>query len=99
MRAGDAYERATAWRRRRPVLDPAAQLSTALPPTPAPDAVTDPAIRATVLAACERAGLSLNEEQIAMVCGAAPYVTAMTHWLRRKRDFREEPANIFQFPT
>jgi len=28
----------------------------------------------------------------------APYVMAMTRRLRRERDFREEPANIFQFP-
>jgi len=51
-----------------------------------------------VMAACHRAGLSLNQDQIAMICAAAPYVTAMTRWLRRERDFREEPANIFQFP-
>ena len=25
-------------------------------------------------------------------------VTAMTQWLRRERDFRDEPASIFQFP-
>ena len=51
-----------------------------------------------VMAACRRAGLSLNDDQIAMICAAAPYVTAMTRRLRRERDFREEPANIFQFP-
>jgi len=70
----------------------------ALPPTPPLEPVSDPGIREMVVAACRRAGLSLNDEQIAMICVAAPYVTAMTHWLRRERDFREEPANILQFP-
>jgi aspartyl-tRNA(Asn)/glutamyl-tRNA(Gln) amidotransferase subunit A len=98
LRAAHAYEKATAWRKRRPVLDPAGSFSTALPPTPAPEPVSDPATRDMVVAACHRAGLSLNEDQIAMICAAAPYVTAMTQWLRRERDFRDEPANIFQFP-
>lgn len=98
LRAAHAYEKATAWRVRRPVLDPDTRFSTALPPTPAPEPVSDPATRDMVMAACHRAELSLNEDQIAMICAAAPYVTAMTRWLRRKRDFREEPAGIFQFP-
>jgi aspartyl-tRNA(Asn)/glutamyl-tRNA(Gln) amidotransferase subunit A len=98
LRAAHAYEKATAWRVRRPVLDPDTRFSTALPPTPAPEPVSDPATRDMVMAACHRAGLSLNQDQIAMICAAAPYVTAMTRWLRRERDFREEPANIFQFP-
>ena len=33
-----------------------------------------------------------------MPCTAAPYVIAMTQRLRRERNFREEPASIFQFP-
>ena len=99
LRAAHAYETATAWRRRRPMLDPAASFSTALPPTPAPEPVNDPALRDRVMAACRRAGLSLNDDQITMICGAAPYVTAMTERLRRERDFREEPANIFRFPA
>ena len=98
LRAAHAYEKATGWRQRRPVLDPAARLSTAPPPTPPPEPVGNPAIRDMVVAACRRAGLRLADDQIAMICGAAPYVVAMTEWLRRERDFREEPANIFQFP-
>jgi len=98
LRAAHAYEKATNWRERRPELDPGIRVSTALPSTPAPEPVSDPATRDMVVAACRRAGLSLSEEQIAMICAAAPYVTAMTQWLRRERDFRDEPANIFQFP-
>jgi hypothetical protein len=50
------------------------------------------------VAACRRAELSLDDSQIDMICAAAPYVMAMTRRLRRERDFREEPANIFRFP-
>ena len=98
LRAAHAYEKATAWRRHRPTLDPDAHPSAVLPPTPAPEPAGDPAARAIVEVACQRAGLALNEEQIAMICAAAPYVAAMTQRLRRARDFRDEPANIFRFP-
>jgi hypothetical protein len=54
-------------------------------------------VRDIVLAACRRADLSLNDNQVDMICAAAAYVMAMTQRLRRKRDFREEPANTFQF--
>jgi hypothetical protein len=51
-----------------------------------------------ILATCRRAELSLNDSEIDLICAAAPYVMAMTRRLRGARDFREEPANIFQFP-
>jgi aspartyl-tRNA(Asn)/glutamyl-tRNA(Gln) amidotransferase subunit A len=98
LRAAHAYEKATGWRQRRPVLEPGAVYSTALPPSPPPEPAGDPGTRDMVMEACRRAGLSLNDDQIAMICAASPYVTAMTDRLRRERDFREEPANIFQFP-
>jgi hypothetical protein len=61
-------------------------------------AAGDPATREMVVAACRRAELSLSDRQIDMICAAAPYVMAMTRRLRRERNFREEPATIFQFP-
>jgi hypothetical protein len=72
--------------------------TTGLPPTVWREPVKDPAVRDIVLAACRRAELSRNDNQIDMICGVAPYVTAMTRRLRRQRDLREEPANIFHFP-
>jgi hypothetical protein len=54
-------------------------------------------VRDIVVAACRRADLSLNDSQLDMICAAAPYVMAMMQRLRRERDFREEPANIFRF--
>ena len=98
LRAAHAYETATNWRSRRPSVDPAAAFPTDPPPPVRPEPVNDPAVRAIVLAACRCADLSLNDSQIEMICAAAPYVMAMTRRLRRERYFREEPANIFQFP-
>jgi len=98
LRAAHAYETATSWRSRRPSLDPAAAFSTEPPPPVRPEPVSDPEVRDIVEAACRRAELSLNDSQIAMICAAAPNVMAMTRRLRRERDFREEPANIFLFP-
>jgi len=98
LRAAHAYETATNWRSRRPSIDPAAAFSTDPPPPVRPEPVNDPAVRDIVLAACRCADLSLNDSQIEMICAAAPSVMAMTRRLRRERDFREEPANIFQFP-
>src|SRR5271163_2426026 len=97
LRAAHAYETATNWRTRRPTLDPTAAFSTEPPPNIRAAAVDDPAVRDIVLAACRRADQSLNDSQIDMICAAAPYVIAMTRRLRREREFREEPANIFQF--
>jgi aspartyl-tRNA(Asn)/glutamyl-tRNA(Gln) amidotransferase subunit A len=99
LRAAHAYEQATSWRRHRPTLDPDAAIPEVLPLVPAPQSPGDPETRDTVMATCRRAGLELQEAQIAMICAAAPYVAAMTKRLRRERDFREEPANIFQFPS
>jgi aspartyl-tRNA(Asn)/glutamyl-tRNA(Gln) amidotransferase subunit A len=99
LRAAHAYEKATNWRKRRPNLDPVTVFSTEPPPAIRPEPVGDAAVRDLVLAACRRAELSLNDSQIDMICAAAPYVMAMTRRLRRERDFREEPANMFRFPS
>jgi aspartyl-tRNA(Asn)/glutamyl-tRNA(Gln) amidotransferase subunit A len=98
LRAAHAYETATNWRDRRPNLDPGAAFSTEPPPGARPEPVNDAAMRDIVVAACRRAELFLSDSQIDMICAAAPYVMAMTRRLRRVRDFREEPANIFRFP-
>src|SRR5271155_5888884 len=47
------------------------------------------------VAACRRAELALSDGEIDMICATAPYVMAMTRRLRRARNFREEPANIY----
>ncbi len=96
LRVGDAYERATPWRDRRPQLDPHAAFSTAPPPVPEPPAIDcTPAEQDAVALAARRAGLTLNERQFVMVCAAAPYVNEIRQGLARKRDWYEAPANVF----
>jgi aspartyl-tRNA(Asn)/glutamyl-tRNA(Gln) amidotransferase subunit A len=99
LRVAHAYEKATAWRARRPRLDPEASFSTAPPPLPDPEpAQIDAATRDRVAIACRAAGLTLTERQFELACAAAPYVMAMTDRLYRERSYTEEPANVFQFP-
>jgi aspartyl-tRNA(Asn)/glutamyl-tRNA(Gln) amidotransferase subunit A len=98
LRIGHAYEHATEWRTRRPALV-RDDVAPPLPPVPDPASDLSSAGRAAVAEACRRAGLSLNERQLEMVCVAAPYVEAMTGRVRRQRRFKDEPANIFRFPT
>jgi len=92
LRAGHAYEKATRWRARRPVLDAAATAPIIAPPAPVD---IDGRTRDVVLNAIRRAELPLDEAQTEMVMAAAPFVLAMTARLRRKRDYIEEPANTF----
>src|SRR5271155_2317611 len=98
LRVAHAYEKATAWRTKRPQLDPDAEFSTVLPPLPDPEpAQIDGATRDRVAITCRAAGLTLSDRQFEMACAAAPYVIAMTGRLYRDRAYAEEPANIFQF--
>ena len=98
LRVAHVYEMATAWREKRPRLDPNATFSTALPSAPDPEpAQIDAATRERVAIACRAAGLTLTERQFEMACAAAPYVMATTGRLYRDRSYGEEPANIFQF--
>jgi aspartyl-tRNA(Asn)/glutamyl-tRNA(Gln) amidotransferase subunit A len=96
LRAAHAYEAATSWRARRPVLDPNAEFSATLPPIPAPaKASISQAERDRIASICRRAGLTLNERHFEQLCATAPHVEAMSGRLNRTRDFYEEPSSIF----
>ncbi|MDR3538317.1 MAG: amidase [Acetobacteraceae bacterium] len=96
LRVAQAYEAATPWRARRPVLDPNASFSTALPPVPDPAKADIPQARRDEIAAmCERAGLTLNARHFEQLCATAPYIDAMTARLRQDRAFWEEPSSVF----
>ena len=56
LRAAYAYEKATPWRKRRPVLDLAGSLPTAPAAALALEPFSDPVTRDMVVAACHRAG-------------------------------------------
>ena len=96
LRAAHAYEAATSWRARRPILEPGASFSTELPPIPPPaKAEISQLERDRVAAICRRAGLSLNERHFEQLCATAPYIEAMTGRLNRTREFYEEPSSVF----
>jgi aspartyl-tRNA(Asn)/glutamyl-tRNA(Gln) amidotransferase subunit A len=97
LRIGDAYERATPWRARRPALDPAGQ-APPLPPVPDPTpAELSAAERALVVETARRAGLTLTGRQFELLAAAAPHVWAMADRLRQPRPFTAEPASVFRF--
>jgi aspartyl-tRNA(Asn)/glutamyl-tRNA(Gln) amidotransferase subunit A len=64
-----------------------------VPEPPAVDCT--PAEQDAVALAAQRAGLTLNERQFAMVCAAASYVNEIRKGLARARDWYEAPANVF----
>ena len=98
LRVAHAYEAATPWRARRPVLDPDAAFSTVLPPVPQPEnSDLSQARRDEIAAICRRAGLTLNERHFEQLCASAPYIEAMTGRLRRDFAFHEEPSSVFTF--
>jgi hypothetical protein len=109
LRVGNAYERATTWRSRRPQLTPGAKA----PPLIQPDVIAssrqsgdesiswrteiDPSIRTTVEEAIKRAGLTLSEEQRALLYRVAPTVLAAVRRIHRDHAWTDEPANAFFF--
>jgi aspartyl-tRNA(Asn)/glutamyl-tRNA(Gln) amidotransferase subunit A len=100
LRVGDAYERATQWRGRRPLLVPGSKAIELKAPPPEKITATDvdPAIRALVESAIARAGLKLDDSQRALLYRVAPTVVAAVNRIRRDRPWADEPANAFSFP-
>jgi len=100
LRAGHAYEQATAWRAKRPRLVPGAQQPKLTPKGNEPDAGDiDAKTRAMVLDTAARAGLKLDERLQTILLETAPYALAMAGRIRKKRDRFEEPALVFRFPN
>lgn len=99
LRAGFAYEQATAWHAQRPQLTPGATQPAVNPKGNEPDASgVDNVTRDAALIMARRAGLRLNDEQAAILLEAAPYALAMAQRIRGTRDRMEEPALVFRFP-
>jgi aspartyl-tRNA(Asn)/glutamyl-tRNA(Gln) amidotransferase subunit A len=95
LRVAKAYEDATPWRSRRPMLTPgAASLPT--PPVPAPEKATISAARRDEIAViCRRAGLTVPEPVFEQLCASAPYVEEMVGGVSRSREFYDEPSSVF----
>jgi aspartyl-tRNA(Asn)/glutamyl-tRNA(Gln) amidotransferase subunit A len=99
LRVGDAFERATSWRARRPALTPGRALSVLTPPGPEPTGgvAVDASTRAIVEAAIERAGIALSDEHRALLYRVAPTVLAAAARIRRNRPRSDEQASSFNF--
>jgi aspartyl-tRNA(Asn)/glutamyl-tRNA(Gln) amidotransferase subunit A len=100
FRVADAYEKATPWRRRRPALEAGLAPERPAPHAPPAPAVTlDMASRDFVAGLATRAGLTLDESQLAFLYQAAPDAFAMADRLHRPIAWSDEPANTFRFPA
>jgi aspartyl-tRNA(Asn)/glutamyl-tRNA(Gln) amidotransferase subunit A len=98
LRAANAYEKATPFRDRRPDLKPGLRPARPAPYAPAiPPVTLDADTQAVVLGMAERAGLSLNKAQQAVLFEAAPDVFAMAARLRQPITWWDEPGNTFNF--
>ena len=100
LRIGYAYEQATDWHTRRPRLKAGAPQPKLAPSRHEPAAPTglDAGQIDLVRAMVKKAGLRLNERQMAMVLEVAPYVLAMADRVRRMPERSLEPCNVFRFP-
>lgn len=95
LRVAQAYEAATSWKSRRPVVVPGTA-PLPQPPVPAPAKADIPQARRDEIAAiCKRAGLTLPENHFEQLCASAPHVEAMVAHLHRDWAFHDEPSSVF----
>ena len=98
LRVADAYEKATPWRQHRPALEPGVVPERPVPHAPPTPAVTlEVASQDFVARLAKRAGLTLDESQLAFLYQAAPHTFAMADRLRQPLAWSDEPANTFRF--
>ena len=97
LKVGHAYQTATEWHKRRPELE----AGTPQPRVTSNNEPARPDLDAKTIAFVERmarrAGLELNERQMAILLETAPYALAMADRMRKPRDRMEEPSLVFRF--
>ncbi len=100
LRAGHAYEKATPWRNRRPLL---AEGKAPVPIIPADNTPrtgwVDGSTRQLAKKMADHAGLNLTELQFEQLCEAAPYTREMARRISCDPKWEDGPANIFSFPS
>jgi aspartyl-tRNA(Asn)/glutamyl-tRNA(Gln) amidotransferase subunit A len=98
LRVADCYENASSWHQRHPVLEAGLTPERPAPYSPPVPAVTlDAASQNVIAAQARRAGLTLDDSQLAFLYQAAPDALAMADRLRRPIGWSDEPANVFRF--
>lgn len=94
-----AYEKATAWRARRPKLEAGMAKPQIAPKHAAPAVLTlEGPARAVAEMAARRNGLKLDDTLFAELCEGAPHALAMAERLELNFRRDEEPANSFRMP-
>ena len=97
LRVAKAYEDATPWKSRRPLLEAGANPLPAPPVPPPAKAEISQFRRDEIAMLCKRRGLTLPEKHFEQLCATAPYVEEMVGHLDRTLEFYDEPAGVFQF--
>ena len=98
LAVGHAYEKATDWRARRPVLEPGAKCPAVAPPPEPPLPAPDEETVRLVEAAAKRARIELDARARPMLMSAAPYALAMAARIRCHHPRPLHPASLFDFP-
>jgi aspartyl-tRNA(Asn)/glutamyl-tRNA(Gln) amidotransferase subunit A len=99
LAVGRAYQQATEWHTRRPVLREGASAPAIAPGNDPASPDLDASMRAVALAAVRRAGIELNEFQIRILLESAPHAIAMSERMRRPFAPMEEPAFVLRIPA
>jgi aspartyl-tRNA(Asn)/glutamyl-tRNA(Gln) amidotransferase subunit A len=98
LRVGHAYQAATDWHQRRPALVPGRPQPVVAPKGNEPAAPElDAATIGHVHHMARRAGLKLNERQMAILLETAPFALAMAARIHKPRDRMDEPSLVFRF--
>ena len=99
LKIAHAYEQATPWRSKRPMLTPGREPTAVTAEDPlagAPE--VDSATRARVDACIEQSGLDLPEHLKVQLYVAAPYAFGMAHRIRRGFQRSEQPYSVSRAP-
>lgn len=98
LRAGHAYEQASEWRARRPVLVPGREKpSVSLGAARASSDGVPASALETARSCAAQAGLTLTESQFVQLAAASPYVLEMAKRMRRGYGYAQEPATAFHY--
>ncbi|MPZ48055.1 MAG: amidase [Dehalococcoidia bacterium] len=98
LRLGHAFEKATPWRDRRPKLESGPPPAGETPAHAVSATSLDTKTRSLIETQAMRAGLRLNEEQIALASIGTPHALAMAGRLRSQTlGWGDEPASVFRF--
>lgn len=97
LRVGHAYQTATTWHERHPVLKPGTPQPRLAPGNEPVRPDLDSATERLVERMAERAGLKLDERLMAILMEAAPHALAMSERIRKPRERSEEPSLVFRF--